>query len=57
MLDFPCFQGPDQEQQKVEPHHTVVLGDGDCVKFENKVRDLPNLTLTLFLFSFICHWT
>lgn len=39
MLDFSCFQGPDQEQQKVEPHHTVVFGDGDGVKFENKVRD------------------
>lgn len=28
--------GPDEEQQKVEPHHTVVFGDGDCVKAENK---------------------
>ncbi|XP_022604975.1 pirin isoform X2 [Seriola dumerili] len=24
--------GPDQEQQRVEAHHTVVFGDGDCVK-------------------------
>lgn len=40
---FPCFKGPDQEQQKVEPHHTVVFGDGDCVKFENKVRDFISL--------------
>ncbi|KAG8001287.1 Pirin, partial [Nibea albiflora] len=29
--------GPDEEQQKIEPHHTVVFGDGDCVKFQNKV--------------------
>ncbi|XP_068586704.1 pirin [Cebidichthys violaceus] len=28
--------GPDEEQQKVEPHHTVVFGDGDCIKAENK---------------------
>ncbi|KAM9764573.1 pirin isoform 1-T3 [Menidia menidia] len=28
--------GPDQEQQQVEPHHTVVMGDGDGIKFENK---------------------
>ncbi|RVE74342.1 hypothetical protein OJAV_G00021050 [Oryzias javanicus] len=28
--------GPDQEQKQVEPHHTVVFTDGDCVKLENK---------------------
>ncbi|KAG7234636.1 hypothetical protein INR49_004161 [Caranx melampygus] len=28
--------GPDEEQQKVEAHHTVVFGDGDGVKVENK---------------------
>ncbi|XP_019897955.1 pirin isoform X2 [Esox lucius] len=30
--------GPDEEQQEVMPHHTVVFGDGDGVKVENKVR-------------------
>lgn len=39
-VNFSCFQGPDEEQQKVEPHHTVVFGDGDCVKFQNKVSSL-----------------
>lgn len=32
--------GPDQEQQKVEAHHTVVFGDGDCVQVQNKVSCL-----------------
>lgn len=36
-VHFSCFEGPDEEQQKVEPHHIVVFGDGDCVKFQNKV--------------------
>uniref|UniRef100_A0A8C5DCA1 Pirin n=1 Tax=Gouania willdenowi TaxID=441366 RepID=A0A8C5DCA1_GOUWI len=29
--------GPNEEQQRIEPHHTVVLGDGDSVRVENKV--------------------
>uniref|UniRef100_A0A665VWA4 Pirin n=1 Tax=Echeneis naucrates TaxID=173247 RepID=A0A665VWA4_ECHNA len=33
--DFSFFQGPDQKQQKVEPPHTVVFGDGDSVKIQN----------------------
>uniref|UniRef100_A0AAQ6IQQ2 Pirin n=1 Tax=Anabas testudineus TaxID=64144 RepID=A0AAQ6IQQ2_ANATE len=37
--------GPDQEQQKVEPHHTVVFGDGDCVKFENKGSEVSHFVL------------
>lgn len=39
-VNFSCFEGPDEEQQKVEPHHIVVFGDGDCVKFQNKVSFL-----------------
>lgn len=35
-----CFEGPDQEQQKVEAHHTVVFGDGDCVQVQNEVSFL-----------------
>ncbi|XP_072470415.1 pirin isoform X1 [Notamacropus eugenii] len=30
------YIGPDGEQQKVEPHHSAVLGDGDSVQVENK---------------------
>ncbi|XP_061608695.1 pirin isoform X5 [Phyllopteryx taeniolatus] len=37
--------GPDEEQQKVEPHHTVVFGDGDCVRFENKGYDISHFVL------------
>ncbi|KAF0042989.1 hypothetical protein F2P81_004326 [Scophthalmus maximus] len=40
-----CFQGPDQEQQAVEPHHTVVFGDGDCVKVENKGSEVSHFVL------------
>lgn len=37
--------GPDLEQQKVEPHHTVVFGDGDCVKVENKGSEVSRFVL------------
>ncbi|XP_037104468.1 pirin [Syngnathus acus] len=37
--------GPDEEQHKVEPHHTVVLGDGDSVRFENKGSDISRFVL------------
>lgn len=33
-------KGPTDTQQKVEPHHTAVLDDGDCVLLENKVIHL-----------------
>lgn len=35
-----CFYllGPEEDQKKVEPHHTVVFEDGDCIKVENKVE-------------------
>ncbi|XP_078002222.1 pirin isoform X2 [Phascolarctos cinereus] len=32
----PVPEGPDGEQQKVEPHHSAVLGGGDSVQVENK---------------------
>ncbi|XP_055363418.1 pirin isoform X2 [Betta splendens] len=35
----------DEEQQKVEPHHTVLFGDGDCVKFENKGPEVSHFVL------------
>ncbi|KAI3377487.1 hypothetical protein L3Q82_008668, partial [Scortum barcoo] len=41
----PVPSGPDQEQQMVEPHYTVVFGDGDCVKFENKGSDVSHFVL------------
>ncbi|XP_019742487.1 pirin isoform X2 [Hippocampus comes] len=37
--------GPDEEQQKVEPHHTVVFGDGDSIRFENKGSDICHFVL------------
>ncbi|XP_042124958.1 pirin isoform X2 [Peromyscus maniculatus bairdii] len=30
------YIGPDGAQQKIEPHHTAVLGEGDSVQVENK---------------------
>ncbi|XP_034412871.1 pirin isoform X2 [Cyclopterus lumpus] len=41
----PVPSGPDEEQQKAEPHHTVVLGDGDCVKVENKGSEVSHFVL------------
>ncbi|XP_077420625.1 pirin [Vanacampus margaritifer] len=37
--------GPEEEHQKVEPHHTVVLGDGGSVRFENKGSDVSHFVL------------
>uniref|UniRef100_A0A3P8U7U1 Pirin n=1 Tax=Amphiprion percula TaxID=161767 RepID=A0A3P8U7U1_AMPPE len=37
--------GTDQEQQQIEPHHTVVFGDGDCVKAENKGSEVSHFVL------------
>lgn len=44
------FTGPDEEQQNVEAHHTVVFGDGDTIKVQNKVRrkTLKNLPSSNF---------
>ncbi|TKS69646.1 Pirin [Collichthys lucidus] len=41
----PVPSGPDEEQQMVEPHHTVVFGDGDCVKFQNKGSEVSHFVL------------
>ncbi|CAJ1049472.1 pirin isoform X1 [Xyrichtys novacula] len=41
----PVPSGPDEEQQKIEPHHTVVFGDGDCIKLENKGSDVSHFVL------------
>uniref|UniRef100_A0A3B3Z5R8 Pirin n=1 Tax=Poecilia mexicana TaxID=48701 RepID=A0A3B3Z5R8_9TELE len=41
----PVPSGPDQEQQPVESHHTVVFGDGDCVRFENKCSEVSHFVL------------
>ncbi|XP_054626726.1 pirin isoform X2 [Dunckerocampus dactyliophorus] len=37
--------GSVEEQQKFEPHHTVVFGDGDCVRFENKGSEVCHFVL------------
>lgn len=38
LCSYASFKGPDEEQRKVEAHHTVVFGDGDAIKVQNKVR-------------------
>lgn len=38
LCSYASFKGLDEEQQKVEAHHTVVFGDGDAIKVQNKVR-------------------
>lgn len=29
--------GPEEKEQEVEAHYTILFGDGDCVKVQNKV--------------------
>ncbi|XP_054979092.1 pirin isoform X2 [Sorex araneus] len=37
--------GPDQAQQKIEPHHTAVLGEGSTVQVENKDPEISHFVL------------
>ncbi|XP_064878754.1 pirin isoform X1 [Oncorhynchus nerka] len=37
--------GPDAEQRKVEPHHTIVFHDGDCIAVENKTSEVCHFVL------------
>ncbi|XP_031669264.1 pirin isoform X1 [Oncorhynchus kisutch] len=37
--------GPDAEQQKAEPHHTIVFDDGDCIAVENKTSEVCHFVL------------
>ncbi|KAI1885404.1 hypothetical protein AGOR_G00219810 [Albula goreensis] len=37
--------GPDDDQRRVEPHHTVVFNDGDQVKAENKASEESHFVL------------
>ncbi|XP_006835753.1 PREDICTED: pirin [Chrysochloris asiatica] len=39
------YIGPDDAQQKIEPHHTAVLGEGDCVQVENKDPERSHFVL------------
>lgn len=41
--------GPEEEQQEVEAHHTVLFGDGDVVSVQNKV------SFDFVLYLFIIH--
>uniref|UniRef100_A0A8K9Y209 Pirin n=1 Tax=Oncorhynchus mykiss TaxID=8022 RepID=A0A8K9Y209_ONCMY len=41
----PVPSGPDAEQQKVEPHHTIVFDDGDCIAVENKASEVCHFVL------------
>ncbi|XP_072850449.2 pirin [Pogona vitticeps] len=44
-LSGSTYIGPPDAQQKVEPHHTAVLSDGDCVQLENKGPDISHFVL------------
>nr|XP_046191432.1 pirin-like isoform X2 [Oncorhynchus gorbuscha] len=37
--------GPDAEQRKVEPHHTMVFDDGGCIAVENKTSEVCHFVL------------
>uniref|UniRef100_G1MFC9 Pirin n=1 Tax=Ailuropoda melanoleuca TaxID=9646 RepID=G1MFC9_AILME len=39
------YIGPDDAQQKIEPHHTAVLGEGDHVQVENKDPERSHFVL------------
>ncbi|XP_053243146.1 pirin isoform X1 [Podarcis raffonei] len=39
------YVGPSDAQQKIEPHHTAVLDDGDCIQFENKDPEVSHFVL------------
>nr|XP_044620265.1 pirin [Equus asinus] len=39
------YIGPDDAQQKIEPHHTAVLGEGDGVQVENKDPERSHFVL------------
>ncbi|XP_055786228.1 pirin isoform X2 [Salvelinus fontinalis] len=41
----PVPSGPDAEQQKVEPHHTIVFDDGDCIAVENQTSEVSHFVL------------
>ncbi|XP_045554254.1 pirin isoform X2 [Salmo salar] len=41
----PVPSGPEAEQQKVEPHRTVVFDDGDCIAVENKTSEVSHFVL------------
>ncbi|XP_067287469.1 pirin [Pseudorasbora parva] len=37
--------GPDDDLRTIEPHHTVVLEDGECVRVENKAAEESHFVL------------
>ncbi|XP_068455551.1 pirin isoform X3 [Clinocottus analis] len=37
--------GPDEQQRAVEPHHSAVLGGGDCVRVQNKGSEASHFVL------------
>ncbi|KAJ8397988.1 hypothetical protein AAFF_G00433350 [Aldrovandia affinis] len=37
--------GPDDDQKRIEPHHTVAFNDGDHVKVENKTSEISHFVL------------
>ncbi|CAM4402625.1 unnamed protein product, partial [Lepidochelys olivacea] len=45
MLSGNLYVGSDDAQEKIEPHHTAVLDDGDCVQLENKGPEISYFVL------------
>lgn len=43
--------GPEEEQQEIEAHHTILFGDGDCVKVQNKVTIFSVLFEYIYILS------
>ncbi|XP_051768108.1 pirin isoform X1 [Ctenopharyngodon idella] len=37
--------GPDDDLRTIEPHHTVVLEDGECIRIENKAAEESHFVL------------
>ncbi|XP_072527358.1 pirin isoform X1 [Salminus brasiliensis] len=44
-LSGSLHTGPDEDLREIEPHHTVVLEGGDCVKLENKASEEAHFVL------------
>lgn len=44
-LSGSVYAGPEEEQQEVEAHHTVLFGDGDVVSVQNKSSEASHFVL------------
>ncbi|KAF4093275.1 hypothetical protein AMELA_G00000250 [Ameiurus melas] len=44
-LSGTVHTGPEEAQKEVEPHHTAVFEDGDCIRVENKAAEVAHFVL------------